>query len=305
MKTINIKTSLPVNNMVTIDNFQDIISIVQIQQSSDVYINTANPDNQKKELIPADLSDQNAFMMILVQKGHAEISLDYKTYHITPNKLAFIIPNHIFRILNMSNDYIATFLKIDSSFFEEIMQERKGSFNYISFSKNPVITLDSVEKEDLQKAFLLLQEKIKLRTHFFQKEIVQNITVTLILDFLNVLTAKKTDLIYTMFSRQEDIVDKFFKLLAEHAKEQHMLTFYADKLFVSPKYLSVVLKKLTGKTGSKWINEALVLEAKKLIKSPQSNIQEVAYALNFTDQSAFGKFFKKSMGVSPLLYRRS
>ena len=309
MKTVDnkcvIETSLPIDNMVSIDNFQDIISIVQFRQSSDVQINTTDSENQKKELIPADLSDQNAFMMILVQKGHTEISLDYKTYHITPNKLAFITPNHIFRILNMSNDFIATLLKIDSSFFEQTIQEGKGSFNYISFRRNPVIKLESDDKADLQKAFLLLQEKIKLHTHFFYKEMVHNVTATLLLDFLNVLARKKSDLIYTMFSRQEDLVDKFFKLLTEHAKEQHMLTFYADKLFITPKYLSVVLKKLTGKTGSKWINEALVLEAKKLIKSPRSNIQEVAYALNFTDQSAFGKFFKKSMGISPLIYRRS
>ena len=301
MNTINIKTSSSNNDRAVIDNFQDIISTLQFHPSSDI----ANSENQMKELISAYLTDTNAFIMVLIQKGQAEISLDYKTYHITSNKLTFIIPNHVFRILHVSSDFTATVLKIDRSFFEEIMQERKGAFNYISFSKNPIIRLEPDEKVDLQNVFSLLQEKIKLHTHLFYKEMVHSITEILLLDFLNVLARKKSDLIYTMFSRQEDLVDKFFKLLAEHAKEQHMLAFYADKLFITPKYLSVVLKKLTGKTGSKWINEALVLEAKKLIKSPRANIQEVAYALNFTDQSAFGKFFKKSMGISPLLYRRS
>lgn len=305
MKTINKKTPLPIEHIVTADNFEDILSLVQIQQSFSSSSVCTNAEDINTELIPANLTDENAFMMILVQKGQAELSLDYKTYHIASDKLAFIIPNHVFRILTMSSDFNASVLIIDRSLFEEIMQERQGVFNYISFSKRPVIALEPDEKTDLQKSYLLIQEKIRLRTHFFYKEMVHNITVTLLLDFLNILTAKRTDLIYTMFSRQEDLVDKFFKLLAKHAKEQHMLTFYADKLFVTPKYLSVVLKKLTGKTGSKWINEALVLEAKKLIKSPRSNIQEVAYALNFNDQSAFGRFFKKSMGVSPLLYRRS
>lgn len=327
MKTIDIKhvlkTTSSNDNRITIDNFQDIISIVQFHPSSshsgisktsfdsarqlneNVHANASNTGNHNEELAPSDLTDINAFIMILVEEGEVEISFDYKTYYITSDKLAFIIPNNAFRITKMSNDFNARFLIIDRLFFEEIMQERKGTFNYISFTKNPVIRLEVDEKADLLNIFLLLQEKIKLPTHFFHKEMIHNITVTLFLDFLNVLAAKNSDLIHTMFSRQEDLVDKFFKLLAEYAREQHLLSFYANKLFITPKYLSVVLKKLTGKTGSKWINETLVFEAKKLIKSPSSNIQEVAYALNFNDQSAFGRFFKKSMGVSPLFYRRS
>lgn len=301
-----LKTFLPIDNPETIDNFQDLISIVRFQQSfshSSSRINAVNTENQ--QLIPADLIDVNAFIMILVEKGNAEISLDHKTYHITSEKMAFIIPNHLFRIYNMSSDFIARVLMIDRSFFEEIMQKINSSFNYISFKRNPIVRLELNENADLQKVLLSFQEKIRLHTHFFYKELIHNTTETLLLEFLNVLARKKNDFIHTMFSRQEDLVDKFFKLLANHAKEQHLLSFYADKLFITPKYLSVILKKLTGKTGSKWISDTLVFEAKKLIKSPSSNIQEVAYALNFNDQSAFRRFFKKSMGISPIIYRRS
>ncbi|MDR2919138.1 MAG: helix-turn-helix domain-containing protein [Tannerella sp.] len=310
MKTINIEsdlqTILPIDNIETIDNYQDLISIVRFQHSfsnSSSHINAVNTEDKK--LMPADLIEVSTFIMILVEKGNAEISLDYKTYHITSDKMAFIIPNHLFRIYNMSSDFIAKVLTIDRSFFEEVMQEINSSFNYISFKRNPVVKLELNENADLQKVFLLLQEKIRSHTHFFYKELIRNITETLLLEFLNVLAKKKNDFIHTMFSRQEDLVDKFFKLLAKHAKEQHLLSFYADKLFITPKYLTVILKKLTGKTGSKWISDTLVFEAKKLIKSPSSNIQEVAYALNFNDQSAFRRFFKKSMGISPIIYRRS
>jgi len=301
MKTLDIKHVLKISsitdNRITSDNFSDLITIA--------HIDAACIKDQPKESISLEISNTSTFLMILVQKGSAEIGLDHKTYPIASDKLVFIIPNYVLRISKTSNDFNASFLIIDRLFFEETMQERKGSFNYISFKNNPVIRLETDEKSDLHKAFLLLQEKIKLRTHCYYKEMVHNTTTALLLDFLNVLARKESDLIHTLFSRQEDIIDKFFKLLAEHARVQHALTFYADKLFITPKYLSVILKKYTGKTGGKWISEALILEAKKLIKSPRANIQEVAYALNFTNQSAFGKFFKKSVGISPLIYRRS
>jgi len=300
MKTVDAKCTLNtpslIENMVTIDNFEDLVSII--------HINAANTNEYQRGLLPADLMDINAFMMILVQKGHAEISLDYKTHSIASNKLAVVVPNHVFQITKISNDFKAEILVLDKLFLEEISREKKGSYNYFSFKRNPVTKLESNEKKDLEETFLLLHEKIKLRTHLFYRELVHNTVVGLLLELLNILGKKKSDLVYTTLSRKEDLVDKFLKLLAQYAKEEHLLSFYADKLFITPQYLSSILKEQTGKGGSKWINEALVLEAKKLIKSHQSTIQEVAYALNFSDQSTFGKFFKKSMGISPLGYRR-
>ena len=83
------------------------------------------------------------------------------------------------------------------------------------------------------------------------------------------------------------------------------MTFYADKLFITPQYLSLILKELTGMSANKWIDDALVAEAKVLLKAPQMTVQQVADQLHFSDQSTFGKFFKKHMGISPMEYRRS
>ena len=94
-------------------------------------------------------------------------------------------------------------------------------------------------------------------------------------------------------------------MLFEHCKEQHVVTFYAEKLFITPQYLSLILKELTGKSANKWIADALIVEAKMLLKAPQATVQQVADILHFSDQSTFGKFFKKHMGISPMEYRKS
>lgn len=283
-------------NMVAIDSFQDVLTIAHIDATSTKL--------DMEELMQEEIKDVNSFLIILVQNGYAEIKLDYKTYSIASDKLTFIIPNHIFQISEMSNDFKAKFLIIDKLFMEEVVQEKKGFYNYMSLKGNPVIQLEPVENTNLEKALLLLQEKIRFRTHIFQKEMVYNTTAGLLLELLSILVKKNDDLIHPILSRKEEIVDEFLKLLSKHTRERHPLTFYAEKLFITPQYLSSILKEQTGKTGSKWLSEALIVEAKKLIKSPHSTIQAVAYTLNFSDQSTFGKFFKKSIGISPLVYRR-
>ena len=116
---------------------------------------------------------------------------------------------------------------------------------------------------------------------------------------------KNSYLVRSTLSRKEELFEQFLQLLFEHFRVEHAVTFYADKLFITPQYLSLILKELTGMSANKWIDDALVAEAKVLLKAPQMTVQQVADQLHFSDQSTFGKFFKKHMGISPMEYRRS
>ncbi|MDH6357009.1 helix-turn-helix domain-containing protein [Parabacteroides sp. PF5-9] len=100
-------------------------------------------------------------------------------------------------------------------------------------------------------------------------------------------------------SRQDELFEKFIAALRLHCSTEHSLKFYADKLFVSPQYLSKVVKDVSGKTASVWIAEFVLLEAKALLTHTNLTIQEVGFNMGFADQSSFGKFFKKNVGMSP------
>lgn len=97
--------------------------------------------------------------------------------------------------------------------------------------------------------------------------------------------------------------DRFMRLLEENYMRQHSIKFYSDKMGLSPKYLSLMIKRVSGKLATEWIDEYVVLEAKNLIKYSSMNIQEISYALNFPNQSFFGKYFKRHTGLSPKAYR--
>ncbi len=134
---------------------------------------------------------------------------------------------------------------------------------------------------------------------------MQNAFVGFLLEIANIFMGKKDGLLMPALSRKEELFEQFLQLLFEHCKEQHVVTFYAEKLFITPQYLSLILKELTGKSANKWIDDALIVEAKILLKAPQATVQQVADMLHFSDQSTFGKFFKKHMGISPMEYRKS
>ena len=171
--------------------------------------------------------------------------------------------------------------------------------------KNPCTELEPEETAKLAGSMQVIREKMRERTHFYQKELVQNAFIGFLLDLGNIMLSKKDRLIRPTLSRKEELFEQFLQLLFEHCKEQHVVTFYAERLFITQQYLSLILKELTGKSANKWIDDALIVEAKILLKAPQATVQQVADILHFSDQSTFGKFFKKHMGISPMEYRKS
>ncbi len=92
---------------------------------------------------------------------------------------------------------------------------------------------------------------------------------------------------------------EFMRLVHQHFRREHSPGFYASKLCLSSKYLSMLIKQTTGKTASEHINHLLIIEAKNQLRFSGKNIQQVALELNFTSQSAFGKFFRRLTGLSP------
>ena len=104
-------------------------------------------------------------------------------------------------------------------------------------------------------------------------------------------------------ARENTHFDRFMRLLEENYKHHHCIRFYSDKMNLTPKYLSLLIKKISGKLATEWIEEYVILEAKNLIKYSSMSIQEISYALNFGNQSFFGKYFKRHTGMSPKAYR--
>lgn len=286
------------NTMTSIDSFHDEIMVSDLdgtifhQGATDIEISA-----------PLRL---NALLIVVAIQGRSSFYLDYIPYSITDHQLITIFPSHTIQMSDLSADFKAKMIVISKSFIDEWLDKRSPSMiNYIELVKNPCTTIEPKESALLTNLINSLRGKIKNRNHFLQKEAIQVGVMEFFIELGNILMGKKDGITSPTLSRREELLNQFLELLFTHCKTEHQVAFYADKLCISPQYLSLILKELTGKSASKWIDEALMTEAKILLKSPNITIQQVANALNFSDQSTFGKFFKKHKKMSPLEYRKS
>lgn len=248
----------------------------------------------------------NAMLIVVPMQGSSRFYLDYVPYTMGDKQLMTIFPSHTIQLSNVSTDFKAKMVVISNTFVDGWVEKRGPSMiNYFKLVKNPSTIIDEKERVLLLENIQLLQNKIKDRSHFLRREALQVGTLAFLIEMGNILMGKKEGLTPQALTRKEELLNKFLEFLFIHCKEEHQVSFYADKLCISPQYLSLILKELTSKSASKWIDEALMTEAKILLKSPNMTVQQVANALNFSDQSTFGKFFKKHKKMSPLEYRKS
>ena len=104
-------------------------------------------------------------------------------------------------------------------------------------------------------------------------------------------------------SRQRVVFDRFIVLVNEHAKNEHNLSFYADKLCLSQRYLSRVVWQASGVYAKEWIDRAVITEAKVMLRHGQLTVAAISEALNFPNPSFFNKYFKRQTGQTPLAFR--
>lgn len=289
------------DHIITKDDYQQVFVIADVD--------TTTKENAENEIEgeytpPVRL---NALFMLLVLQGSIEISLDFIPYRVTGNTFVTIMPTHILQVASASSDFKGKLIILDKNFLDGIQTEKRSPSmsHYMMLRKNPCTDLLPEDTRHISNGIELLRSKIRLRTHSFHKEVLQNAFVGFLLELANIFIGKKEALVRPTLSRKEEILNDFMQLLFKHSNEEHHVTFYAEKLFITPQYLSLILKELTGRSANKWIDEALITEAKILLKMPQATVQQVADQLNFSDQSTFGKFFKKQIGISPMEYRKS
>jgi len=246
-------------------------------------------------------------MILWGVEGIAQIRIDNIPYTLLPNSCVIIIPNSTFRISYVSNDFKGKMLMADYSFIEECMMKGINSniSLYMSLKKMPYMAFNQIQTIALNNNFEHLKNKIKLKGSTIKHDIICNAFISFKLELAHILAINEEKVFYPLLSHTEEIVNKFLRLLAEYGKKQRNIPFYTDRLFITPQYLSIILKTTTGKSTHQWLSDILFTEAKTNLNTPQINIQQIADKLNFSSQSSFGKFFKKYSGISPTEYRKT
>lgn len=175
--------------------------------------------------------------------------------------------------------------------------------NYFTSKFNPIWHISQEESERMEHIILTLQQYLRLTSdHLFKTEILKSLFQVFLFE-LGRLATQYAGQSLSKPSRKKQLYLDFYMMIKEHYKTSRTVSYYAGELAVTPKYLSEVTKELSGMSASKLINHFVIQEAKSLLNYTQMSIAEIAEELHFADQSFFGKFFKRAVGVSPYQYR--
>ncbi len=246
-----------------------------------------------------------SYITVLVVSGSARLSANFCHYELSVGSVA-VLSAHISALADVSDDFRCMVLSISHTFMDLYdpaeMVPIRTKYSVMLF-RNPVFQLSEANISHLEGRWANLFAALTDVNHYFYRQIVLNAFIAFFLDlsdFLekNILKGNAK----VALTRQELIVRTFIELLTQHFREEHSVGFYADKLHFSAHYLTLIVKKVTGRSPADFVNEMLFGEAKALLCRSELSIQQIADALHFSDQSAFGKFFKRKAGYPPCSY---
>ena len=236
-------------------------------------------------------------------QGSATVKVNLQEYKISSNELVTLMPDAIVHGYSFSDDFKGVMVLVSKSVAEDLLPDITSVLPILmDFRQSPVIKLMPDEAKSLYDFYNFIWEKLPKVYGDYGKHELNGLLLSI---FYEVLSVYKERFAYDKFkrTRNEETFYKFYSLIEKEYCKERSVVHYADRLCISPKHLSMVVKKVSGRTASDWIDDYVILQAKQMLRSSSLTIQEVSRELNFSNQSFFGKYFKKHVGMSPSEYR--
>lgn len=262
----------------------------------------------------------NGMIIFVVREGSISFAVNMERIRLNESQMLISGPNSIITVDPDSvTDLDAYALFISDEFMHDLNFEVIILNNLpIASNRSPVLNLDAESVLHLASYMELLDMNVRNNTaegdDLFAKSISRSLlTATLYQIMILAIHRKAEDPDDNEEaveptrprSRRMLYTHEFVRLVRKYFRMEHSVRFYANKLCISPKYLSLVVKESSGRTAAEIIDEYLLLEAKNMLRFSGKNIQQVAYELNFSNQSSFGKYFKHLTGMSPSEFQNS
>lgn len=246
----------------------------------------------------------DAVMIALCTQGEGRATINLKACDVSQNMIVVNLPENIIRIDRVSDDFRGHIIIVSVDFLREARIDLKDTISvYIHLKNHPAHSLSPEKAKHLQKFYDLIRACAEEPQSKFRKKALQGLVGAFLYQCGVQLNSLSFDEERSVKSRREVFFRQFVELLTQYHKEERSVGFYADKMHITPKYMSSLMKEITGHSAAEWIDEYVILEAKTLLKYSGLSIQEVAYELNFSTQSFFGKYFKQHTGMSPGQYK--
>lgn len=260
--------------------------------------NSSNIQKSHTEPFKVDMT-----MAIIYKKGTTRTRINMVEYNIVAPCVIIVVNDSVYQPLESSDDLSSKAIVMSRSFSDSLFTNF-GNYKpiYNTIVSNPVIFIDN-DTIAFDFFYDLLLNLMRSPHRELALESARHLTLSMFYGYCAVRQGVMNN--NKVASRQESICSEFIDVLSHNYKEQRDVAFYADRLCITPKYLSQIVKDKIGKTASEVIEGYVIEESKALLISTTMTIQQISDELHFPSQSVFGKYFKRVTGLSPREYRTS
>lgn len=244
-------------------------------------------------------------MVLFCLQGELHVRISLKEYTLRPDMFCVIITGMIFEVLSISNDFRGFMIATRTNFMPVTEKTTQVMSFYKCLQSRHCFVLEEKEVVAFVGVYHSIKATLQELDHPYKIPMLQSYVQILYYRMLPIVLKEEESRSKYSHTRQEEIFQRFIGEVEKHYRKERSVKFYADLLCISPKYLSTVIYKISQQLAGEWIDAYVILEAKTLLKSGRLTIQQISEQLNFSNQSFFGKFFKRCAGISPKEYINS
>lgn len=245
----------------------------------------------------------DGFILGLCLRGSEEIRVNGKTYSVVPGTVVLLSPNQLVEHGGASEDLerhtVAMSLELVLEFPSPV------DIEILSMARTmPVVRASAEEMDGLTVYYRFLEKQYASETGVYREEIAKALLYALMLKLCEVYRREAGTASHVAKPRNEQLTDDFFVLLSRHYRRERSVKFYASRMNRTPKYLSGAVKRITGRSISDWIDEVVVIEIKRQLKTTDRTVLQISEELNFSSPSVFVQYFRHHTGMTQRQYRK-
>ena len=240
--------------------------------------------------------------IIFCRKGTAHIEIDLIPYELVANTQLIIIAGSIVHNISNSDDFKISYITFKHEVYDEATAQLEPSFTFF-LKEYPCVQLGEKRINKMNYLVEAMEDFYNEKTNCFRVKILKNNIQSFLLDVYD-----KTRTLFKIdkseeVGRREELFIKFIHLIHNFCPKEREVGFYAEKLYITSRYLSSITQSVAEKSAKYIIDKHAIQRIKIMLKYSNMSIQDISYELNFPDQSFFARYFKKHTGMTPIEYR--
>lgn len=239
---------------------------------------------------------------IICTQGRMDFMIEGRNFSLKAGE-AMIVVGEVMERMECTADFEVMSIYVSPEFLERCTpRSNYGIRGTLALYACPVMQMNEERFEQLRQDFMQIEQRLRKTENMFQEDVLICATQMMFLDFFDI-HASQNGLANISF-QDADIIARFMQMLerGDYVKNREV-GYYADKLCVTPKYLSEICKSVSGKTANYWITRFTTIHIRRLLQEKEKSFTEIAYMFDFSSPAYFSRFVQKHLGTTPTNFR--